>query len=68
MTPLEAFDEIRRIVDKTNSLSVHDVIKLVEEKFTSCDTIECPDCGAEFSVDCECPICKGHWLRRKQHQ
>lgn len=20
-----------------------------------CDTIECPDCGTEFSVDCECP-------------
>ena len=34
----------------------------------TCDTIECPDCGAEFSVDCECPICKGHWLRHKQHQ
>ena len=34
----------------------------------TCDTIECPNCGAEFSVDCECPICKGHWLRRKQHQ
>jgi hypothetical protein len=31
-----------------------------------CDTIECPDCGLEFSVDCECPVCKGHWLRRKQ--
>jgi len=35
---------------------------------TTCDTIECPDCGAEFSVGCECPICKGHWLRHKQHQ
>ena len=34
----------------------------------TCDTIECPDCGAEFSVGCECPICKGHWLRHKQHQ
>ena len=34
----------------------------------TCDTIECPDCGAEFSVDCECPICKGHWLRHKRHQ
>ena len=34
----------------------------------TCDTIECPNCGAEFSVDCECPICKGHWLRHKQHQ
>ena len=34
----------------------------------TCDTIECPDCGAEFSVDCECPICKGHRLRHKRHQ
>jgi len=34
----------------------------------ACDTIECSNCGAEFSVDCECPICKGHWLRHKRHQ
>jgi hypothetical protein len=33
-----------------------------------CDTIECPECLAEFTIDCECPICKGHWLRRKRHQ
>jgi len=35
MTPLEAFGEVRRIVDKSNSLHVHEVIKLVEEKFKS---------------------------------
>ncbi|HSV49373.1 MAG TPA: hypothetical protein VLH35_03575 [Candidatus Acidoferrales bacterium] len=35
MTPLEAFGEIRRIVDKSNCLSVHEIIKLIGEKFTS---------------------------------
>jgi hypothetical protein len=57
MTPLEAFGEIRRVVDKSNCLSVHEVIKLVEEKFTSTNSksVPCCDvCGRPLRSDGDC--------------
>lgn len=38
MTPLEALFEIRNIVDKTGKMDFDEIVKLVEEKFTSTNT------------------------------
>lgn len=42
MDALDFFAEIKRIVDPTRRLSVHEVIKLVEEKFTSTNKTSTP--------------------------
>jgi len=56
-----ALEQVRSFVKEAQAASINSAMD-------ACDTIECPNCGAEFSADCECPICKGHWLRHKQHQ
>ena len=71
-----SFNEAVHVVDKKEAEYLVERLNTLEAFLhannsamdATCDTIECPDCGAEFSVDCECPICKGHWLRHKQHQ
>ena len=48
MTPLDALFEIRHIVDKTNKMDFDEVVKLVEEKFTSTNS----------AMDAICPAYK----------
>ena len=79
MTLQEAVDHLDRFCDFSSPSDIAEAWQTLKAAVlaqqtnnsamdATCDTIECPDCGAEFSVDCECPICKGHWLRHKQHQ